>query len=98
LVKAANGQRERPRTSEGSFPRLIDLYLLRRFLAYFAVLMLTFVFLFHVFTFSNCWDDIARHRVPFLVVVNYFRYLTPYLLYQLAPLGALVAVLVTLGC
>ncbi len=29
--------------------------------------------------------------------MDYFRYLAPYLLYQLAPLGALVAVLVTLG-
>src|SRR5262249_61262176 len=84
-------------TSEGSFPRLIDIYLLRRFLAYFGLLMLTFVFLFHVFTFFELLDDIGRHRVPFLIVVNYFRYLTPYLLYQLAPLGALVAVLVTLG-
>ncbi|HVO58826.1 MAG TPA: LPS export ABC transporter permease LptF [Dongiaceae bacterium] len=83
--------------SDGSFPRLLDLYLLRRFFAYFALLMLSFVFLFHVFTFFELLDDIARHRVPFLVVVNYFRYLTPYLLYQLSPLGALVAVLVTLG-
>jgi LPS export ABC transporter permease LptF/LPS export ABC transporter permease LptG len=97
LAKAANGQHERPRTSEGSFPRLIDLYLLRRFLAYFGALMVTFVFLFYVFTFFELLDDIARHHVPFLVVVNYFRYLTPYLLYQLAPLGALVGVLVTLG-
>ena len=97
LAKAANGRQERPRTSEGSFPRLIDLYLLRRFLAYFGALMVTFVFLFSVFTFFELLDDIARHHVPFLVVVNYFRYLTPYLLYQLAPLGALVSVLVTLG-
>jgi|KBSMisStandDraft_5_1062788.scaffolds.fasta_scaffold54798_1 LPS export ABC transporter permease LptF/LPS export ABC transporter permease LptG len=87
----------RSRTSEGSFPRLMDLYLLRRFLSYFAMMMLTFVVLFEVFTFFELLDDIARHRVPFLVVVNYFRYLTPYLLYQLAPLGALVAVLTTLG-
>ena len=97
MAKAANGQQDRARTSEASFPRLIDLYLLRRFLGYFALLMATFVFLFNVFTFFELLDDIARHRVPFLVVVNYFRYLTPYLLYQLAPLGALVAVLVTLG-
>src|SRR5260221_36528 len=97
LAKAANGHQERARTSEGSFPRLIDLYLLRRFLAYFAALMLAFVFLFYVFTFFELLDDIARHHVPFLLVVNYFRYLTPYLLYQLAPLGALVSVLVTLG-
>src|SRR5262249_26088718 len=82
---------------ENSFPRLMDLYLLRRFFSYFFLLMGTFVFLFEAFTFFELLDDIARHRVPFLIVVNYFRYLTPYLLYQLAPLGALVAVLVTLG-
>jgi LPS export ABC transporter permease LptF/LPS export ABC transporter permease LptG len=98
-ARSGNGEngRSQARTSEGSFPRLMDLYLLRRFLSYFGMMMLTFVVLFEVFTFFELLDDIARHRVPFLVVVNYFRYLTPYLLYQLAPLGALVAVLATLG-
>jgi LPS export ABC transporter permease LptF/LPS export ABC transporter permease LptG len=80
-----------------SFPRLLDLYILRRFFFYFALLMGTFVFLFETFTFFELLDDIARQRVPFLIVIDYFRYLAPYLLYQLAPLGALVAVLVTLG-
>jgi LPS export ABC transporter permease LptG len=61
------------------------------------LLMGIFVFLFEAFTFFELLDDIARHRVPFLIVVDYFRYLTPYLLYNLAPLGALVAVLMTLG-
>ncbi|HEY6129661.1 MAG TPA: LPS export ABC transporter permease LptF [Candidatus Acidoferrum sp.] len=97
VAKAQNHEQARPRTSEGSFPRLIDLYLLRRFLGYFGLLMAAFIFLFNVFTFFELLDDIARHRAPFLVVVNYFRYLTPYLIYQLAPLAALVAVLVTLG-
>jgi LPS export ABC transporter permease LptF/LPS export ABC transporter permease LptG len=83
--------------SSGSFPRLMDLYILRRFFFHFATLMAAFIFLFEAFTFFELLDDIARHRVPFLVVVDYFRYLTPYLLYNLAPLGALVAVLVTLG-
>jgi len=83
--------------SSGSFPQLMDIYILRRFFFYFAVLMGTFVFLFETFTFFELLDDIARHRVPFLIVVDYFRYLAPFLLYQLAPLGALVAVLVTLG-
>jgi LPS export ABC transporter permease LptF/LPS export ABC transporter permease LptG len=96
-ARTGNGEYHRSRTSEGSFPRLMDLYLLRRFFSYFAMMMLTFVALFEVFTFFELLDDIARHRVLFLVVVNYFRYLTPYLLYQLAPLGALVAVLTTLG-
>lgn len=83
--------------SAGSFPRLIDLYLLRRFFFHFSVLMIAFIFLFEVFTFFELLDDIARHRAPFLVVEEYFRFLTPYLIYNLAPLGALVAVLVTLG-
>jgi LPS export ABC transporter permease LptF/LPS export ABC transporter permease LptG len=83
--------------TSGSFPRLMDIYLLRRFFFHFALLMGAFIFLFEAFTFFELLDDIARHKVPFLVVVDYFRYLTPFLVYNLAPLGALVAVLVTLG-
>src|SRR6266481_1126499 len=83
--------------SSGSFPRLMDIYLLRRFFFHFSLLMAAFIFLFEAFTFFELLDDIARHRVPFLIVVDYFRYFTFYLIYNLAPLGALVAVLVTLG-
>ena len=92
-----NASQEIMAQSSGSFPQLLDIYVLRRFFSYFALLMAAFVFLFETFTFFELLDDIARHRVPFLIVVDYFRYLAPYLLYQLAPLGALVAVLVTLG-
>jgi LPS export ABC transporter permease LptF/LPS export ABC transporter permease LptG len=98
--RAANGERLPNEFSvpySGSFPRLMDLYILRRFFFYFGLLMAAFVILFETFTFFELLDDIARHRVPFLIVVDYFRYLAPYLLYQLAPLGALVGVLVTLG-
>jgi len=100
-VRITNGSRTQPRaavtSTGGSWPLLMDLYLLRRFFSYFAMLMLAFVFLFEAFTFFELLDDIARHRIAFLVVVDYFWFLTPYLLYQLAPLGALVAILVTLG-
>ena len=98
-ARAQNGSREIEvqYQQSNSFPRLMDLYILRRFLSYFLLLMATFIFLFETFTFFELLDDIARHRIPFLVVVNYFRYLAPYLSYQLAPLAALVAVLVTLG-
>jgi LPS export ABC transporter permease LptF/LPS export ABC transporter permease LptG len=98
--RANNGngeQRDGSVLSSGSFPLLIDLYLLRRFFYHFWLMMAVFIFLFETFTFFELLDDIARHRVPFLTVVDYFRYLTPYLIYNLAPLGALVAVLVTLG-
>jgi LPS export ABC transporter permease LptF/LPS export ABC transporter permease LptG len=83
--------------SSGSFPQLVDLYVLRYFFFYFGLLMGLFVFLFETFTFFELLDDIARHRIAFFTVLDYFRYLVPYLVYQLTPLAALVAVLVTLG-
>lgn len=99
VVRAENGSAhgEAALPSSSSIPRIVDIYVLRRFLYYFAVIMGAFTLLFETFTFFELLDDIARHHAPFLVVVNYFRYLIPYLLYQLSPLGALVAVLVTLG-
>jgi LPS export ABC transporter permease LptF/LPS export ABC transporter permease LptG len=78
-------------------PSIIDFYVLRRFFYYFLVIMVAFLFLFEIFTFFELAEDIRRHNVPFTVVVNYFRYLIPYSVYQFTPLGALVSVLVTLG-
>jgi LPS export ABC transporter permease LptF/LPS export ABC transporter permease LptG len=98
-IRAENGNaaaESYPRSSS-NFPTIIDLYILRRFLYYFVVILGAFILLFETFTFFELLDDIARHRIPFLVVINYFRYLIPYLVYQLSPLTALVATLVTLG-
>ena len=97
MTNGNGGTLEMPHPSSGSFPRLIDLYILRKFFFYFGILLAMFVFLYEAFTLFELFDDIYRHRVPFLEVVDYFRYLTPYLLYNLAPLAGLVAVLVTLG-
>jgi LPS export ABC transporter permease LptF/LPS export ABC transporter permease LptG len=97
-IRGENGRsRSVTQLSSWDIPTIVDLYLLRRFFYYFAVIMGAFILLFETFTFFELLDDIARHHVPFLVVVNYFRYLIPYLVYQLSPLGALVAVLVTFG-
>jgi LPS export ABC transporter permease LptF/LPS export ABC transporter permease LptG len=99
-VRISNGSRSHRESvthSGGSLPLLMDLYLLRKFFSYFALLMIVFVFLFEAFTFFELLDDIARHRIAFIVVVEYFWFLTPYLIYQLAPLAALVAILATLG-
>ena len=97
IANGSRAHRDHASPSSESFPQLVDLYLLRRFFFYFALLMAVFVFLFEAFTFFELLDDIARHHIAFLLVVDYFWYLTPYLIYQLAPLAALVAILVTLG-
>jgi LPS export ABC transporter permease LptF/LPS export ABC transporter permease LptG len=97
--RADNGATwQRPvRKGRGGIPQLLDIYLLKSFLFYFLLLTVGFIFLFEVFTFFELLDDVARHRTPLLDVLNYFRYLASYLFYQLAPLAALVAALVTLG-
>jgi LPS export ABC transporter permease LptF/LPS export ABC transporter permease LptG len=78
-------------------PQLLDVYLLRSFVYYFVLLTVGFIVLFEVFTFFELLDDIAQHRTPLIEVILYFAYLACYLFYQLAPLAALVSVLVTLG-
>jgi LPS export ABC transporter permease LptF/LPS export ABC transporter permease LptG len=85
------------RRGRGGIPQLLDIYLLRSFFYYFFLLAIGFILLFEVFTFFELLDDIAQQRTGIFDVINYFIYLASYLFYQLAPLAALVAVLVTLG-
>ena len=109
-LNGSNGELRRPgngatlrrgpftkRKGRAGVPQLLDIYLLRSFLYYFFLLTVGFILLFEVFTFFELLDDIAQHRTRLLDVINYFIYLASYLFYQLAPLAALVAVLVTLG-
>jgi LPS export ABC transporter permease LptG len=56
-----------------------------------------FVVVFDAFTLFDLLADISKNHVPTSVVLSYLGYLVPLLVYQLTPLAALVAVLVTLG-
>ena len=85
------------RRTAGGFPLLMDVYILRTFFYFFAVLLAGFIIIFDAFTLFDLLGDIARNHVPFLTVVNYFRFLIPLMVYRLVPLAALVATLVTLG-
>jgi LPS export ABC transporter permease LptF/LPS export ABC transporter permease LptG len=79
------------------FPLLVDTYLLQRFLYYFFGLLAGFVLISDAFTLFDLLADIGRNHISGLVVVDYFRYLIPYMVYELAPLAALVATLITLA-
>ncbi len=93
--RAENGESHFP--SYSSLPSIVDLYVLRRFVYFFLLIMVAFLFLFEIFTFFELAEDIRRHNVPFMIVIKYFVFLIPYSVYQFTPLGALVSVLVTLG-
>jgi LPS export ABC transporter permease LptF/LPS export ABC transporter permease LptG len=83
--------------SAASFPMLIDIYLLETFFYYFLVLLAGFVLIFDAFTLFDLLADISRNHIPVSMVLNYFRYLVPLMVYQLSPLATLVATLVTLA-
>lgn len=78
-------------------PRVTDTYVLSSFMFYFAVLLASFVLMFQVFTFFELLSDIIRNRIGMDRVLEYHFFLTPRLIYELAPFAVLTAVLVSFG-
>src|SRR5579885_2437294 len=100
----ASGQNPAPsRSSNGRGLRLstlfqlLDSYVLSSFLFYFAVLLASFVLLYHVFEFFELLSDILANHVPLSRFLTYLFYLTPQLIYTTAPISVLVATLVAFG-
>ena len=81
-----------------SFPRILDRYVIKSFLFYLTVIVAALVLLTIVVTFFlDLLNDVIRNQVPAGMVLDYFVHLTPQLIYITAPLGVLVAVLVSFG-
>ncbi len=78
-------------------PQILDTYILSSFLFYFALLLASFVFMTHVYTFFELLGDIFKNQIPMSKVLTYLFFLTPELVYESTPVSALVAVLVTFG-
>ncbi len=87
----------RRRLLSASFPTLLDDYVLRDFFIYLGMILSAFLVLLLVFTLFELLSDILRNQTPFIVVVEYLLNVTPYLLYSVAPLIMLLAVLITFG-
>ena len=87
----------RHRLFSARFPTLIDDYVLRDFFLYLTLILSTFLVLVLVFTLFELLGDILRNQVPAKIVAEYLLNVTPYLLYNVAPLVMLLAVLVTFG-
>lgn len=85
------------RTFRIHFPLLLDDYVMREYAANFATILAGFLALSIIFTFFELLGDIFRNRIPLLTVGDYLLNLIPFMLYNVTPLCALVAVLVTFG-
>jgi LPS export ABC transporter permease LptF/LPS export ABC transporter permease LptG len=79
------------------FPMLLDDYILRDFLMYLGMIVSSFLMLLLVFTLFELIGDILRNRISAILVGEYLLNVSPYFLYNVAPLSMLLAVLVTFG-
>ena len=78
-------------------PQILDTYILTSFLLYFALLLASFVFMTHVYTFFELLGDIFKNKIPMAKVGAYLFFLTPKLIYDSTPVSVLVGVLVAFG-
>ncbi|HUI42278.1 MAG TPA: LPS export ABC transporter permease LptF, partial [Terriglobia bacterium] len=74
--------------------QILDVYVIRGWLFYFLLLLVTFVGIYMVFDFFQLLGDVVRNRAGAGLVLNYYRYLSPYVTYLMLPLSVLVATLV----
>ncbi|MCL2659629.1 MAG: LPS export ABC transporter permease LptG [Acidobacteriaceae bacterium] len=79
------------------FPLLLDEYVIREYISNFVQVLLIFSTLFLIFTFFELMGDIIRNGIKFVTVADYLFNLIPFILYNVTPLCALVAVLLTFG-
>jgi len=87
----------RRRVFRASFPMILDDLVLRDFAVNLLLVLSTFLILLLVFTLFELLGDILRNQVSPMVVGEYLLNVSPYFLYNIAPLSILLAVLITLG-
>ena len=92
------GFSQRPRRRYGAkFPLILDNMILRDFALYLVMILATFLILALVFTFFELLTDIVRNKVPFILLAAYLWNLSPSLVYLMAPMSVMLAVLITFG-
>jgi LPS export ABC transporter permease LptF/LPS export ABC transporter permease LptG len=84
-------------THHPKFFRLLDVYVLRGFWFFFVLVLIVFVSVFIIVTLFELLPDIVKNRVDTAIVVTYFVYLMPQILYYVIPLTVLLAILINLG-
>ena len=78
-------------------PQVLDTYLFSSFLFYFVLWLVSFVLMYHVFTFFELLSDIIKNHSPMSRVFTYLFFLTPRLIYRFTPISVLTSVLVVFG-
>ena len=86
---------QRRRVSSG-FPTLLDIYVIRRLLGPFAMVLVSTSLLYVVIDLTDNVDDMAKNHTPFDVIVGYYVNLVPQLIMDIMPLALMISVLILL--
>lgn len=84
-----------PRRS--AFLQLLDRLVLSDLTRFFLFILLGFSSLFLIITLFQLLDYITRNNIEWMIVANYLLFLLPLIANNLAPIAALVAVMITFG-
>ena len=79
------------------FPLILDDMILRDFALYLVMIIVTCLIIVLVFTYFELLTDIMRNRIPMLIQAEYLWDVSPSLIYLIAPLAVMLAVLITFG-
>jgi len=85
------------RIARSSLPKVLDSYVSRGFFVYFVWSTLVCYSLFVLLTLFDLLDEIIRNRIPVVVIIRYFLFLTPQILIYVVPMGVLLAILILFG-
>jgi LPS export ABC transporter permease LptF/LPS export ABC transporter permease LptG len=77
------------------FPNLLDRYVIRTFTTVFALTLLSGVSLYVIADLSETIDEILKNQIPQRVVVDYYKYMSLQIFYDIAPILVLVTTLIT---
>jgi LPS export ABC transporter permease LptF/LPS export ABC transporter permease LptG len=77
------------------FPNLLDRYVARVFTLVFSLVVLSGVSLFIIFDLTETFDEILKNKVSNVLVLNYYKYLSLQMFYEIAPIVVLVTTLMT---
>lgn len=78
-------------------PRLLDLYLLRRYLSVVTLSFVGLLGLFYIGTIVDLSEKLFKGSASTLTLIDFLFYSTPQFIYFLMPIAVLVAALVTIG-
>ena len=87
----------KPRAPGSRIFQILDVYIIQGWVFYFFILLATFTGIYIIFDFFQLLGDMVRNHASAGVVLDYYRFLLPQVIYLMLPLSILVATLVNFG-